>query len=77
MFYIPFPFLFPILLVICGTGVPAIMPMPETAVYKHRYFLFRKHKIGMTLDRIIPPPASDAILFKYFNQAKFCRLVLL
>ena len=77
MFYIPFPFLLPILLVICRTGVPAIMPMPETAVYKYRYFLFRKHKIGMAFDRIISPPASDTILFEYFNQAKFCRLVLL
>jgi hypothetical protein len=67
MFHIPLPLLLPVFLMICGPGVAAIVSMPETAVYKYRYFLLRKHKIRMTLDRIIPPPTSNAILLEYFN----------
>ena len=62
---------------ICGACIAAIVPMPETAVYKYRYFLLRKHKIRMALDRIIPPPTSNTILLEYFNQAKFRGLILL
>ncbi len=54
-------------MVICGTSVAAIVSMPETAVYKYRYFLLRKHKIRMALDRIIPPPTSNTILLEYFD----------
>ena len=68
---IPFSFLLPIVSIIFGTCISAIMAVPETPVYKYRYLFIEKNKIRMSLYTIIPTPPSNLILLKDLNKPQF------
>ena len=75
--YVPFSLFLPVFLMIRRTSIPAVMSMPEAAVYKYGDFSLWKHKIRMALHRVIPPPACDSVLLENLNQPKFGTLIFL
>ena len=66
----------PILSVICGAGISAIMSMPKTSVYEYSDFLIKENKIRMSFNFIISSPARYSILLENLYQLKFRRLVI-
>lgn len=67
MLHITFYFLLPIIFVIFGMRIAAIMPMPKTSVNKNRNLFLQKNEIRMSYNFIITPPPSNSILFKKLN----------
>ena len=68
---VPFPLLLPVVFIIFGTCIPAIVAVPETPVYKYCYLSIEKNKIRMALYMIIPTPASNSIFLKDLNKPYF------
>lgn len=75
--HVPLTFFLPIIPMVGGVGVSAIMPMPEAAVHKHSNLFLGKDKIGAPFYRIIPSPARDPILFENVDQSQLGGLVIL
>lgn len=76
MFHVPLTLFLPILPMVDRASISAVVPMPEATVHEYSDFLLRKYKIRVAFYRVIPPPAFDSVLLKYFNQSQFGRLVL-
>ncbi len=49
--------------------------MPKTAVNKNRNSPANKNKIGLSNQRIFPPPADDSAFAENANEFNFRRLV--
>ncbi len=45
--------------------------VPETTINKYGNPVFGEHKIRFAGQRIIPPPACDALAFQYFYKFQF------
>lgn len=72
---ISFDLLLPVLGIVGGDNVAAIVTVPETAVGKKRNPFLRKNKIGMTREAIISAPALDALGFENLDQPALRGLI--
>ena len=59
MLYISRTFTLPILFIVGGAGISAIVSMPKAAVYKNSNMFFRENKIRMPFNGIIPLPSDN------------------